>query len=276
MTDPAPDRGIARSEDTSAAGGPPIPLERGLDRQALERVLARAVELQAMGPTLPDVLTEEQIIQIGREVGLSPAIVRQAIAEERTRVAVPEEETWVGRMFGASRAMSTRVLHGQPDLLLARLDTWMQKRECLRVKRRYGERITWERARDMWSGIQRAFSGRDLALTRAYEVAATVTAVDERRSLVRLEADLGPTRRERARASGITAGVGVASGGTVAIVGALLAAPSALAIVAVTAGAAVPVLAGAGIAWGLARQQQQTTHRVQLALEQVLDQLEHG
>lgn len=257
---------------------PSVPAVRALDRRALERVLARAAELQAMASDAPDVLSEEQILDLGREVGLPAAHLRQAMSEERTRVAVPEEEGWVGRVFGASGATATRVVPGRPEDVLARLDHWMQKRESLKVKRRYGDRITWERTRNMLAEMQRAFdmSGREYALVRAYEVAATVNALDDRRTVVRLDADLGPTRAGRARASGITAGVGVASGGAVAIIGALLAAPSALAIAAVTGGAAIPVMVGAGSAWLIARQHLQTTHRVQLALEQVLDQMEHG
>ena len=72
-----------------------------IDRTALERVLARAAQLQMAagedtGPA--DGLSESQLLDVGREVGLSPAHLRQALAEERTRVT----EDPIGR-FDVSR-----------------------------------------------------------------------------------------------------------------------------------------------------------------------------
>lgn len=253
-----------------------MPVDRALDRRALERVLARAAELQAMSSDTPDILTEEQILELGREVGLPAAHLRQAMSEERTRVAVPTEEGWVGRVFGASHATATRVVVGRPSDVLARLDEWMRKRESLGVKRRFGDRMTWERSRNFISGLQRTFSmsGHDYALARADEIAATVYAVDDHRTMVRLDADLTELRRGHAQNSGLTAGVGVLSGGAVAVVGAILVAPTAVAFAAVTAGAAVPVIFGGAGAWLVARQHLRATQRVQLGLEQVLDGLE--
>ena len=69
---------------------PPPPSTRPLDREALERVLARAAELQATeaDPAEP-ALSEQQLIDVGKEVGLSPQHLRQAMAEERSRIVVP-------------------------------------------------------------------------------------------------------------------------------------------------------------------------------------------
>ncbi|MEI6741233.1 MAG: hypothetical protein WCK74_13070, partial [Gemmatimonadaceae bacterium] len=56
-----------------------------LSRQALERVLARAVELQATSATESDGITTERLLEIAREVGIDTASVRQALAEEQSR-----------------------------------------------------------------------------------------------------------------------------------------------------------------------------------------------
>ncbi len=69
---------------------PTPPPGRSLDRAALERVLARASELQAGVGDATESMTEDQLVELGKEVGLSPEHVRQAIAEEATRVAVTE------------------------------------------------------------------------------------------------------------------------------------------------------------------------------------------
>ena len=49
-----------------------------LDRAALERVLARATELQAHLADTPDHLTEKQLLELGSEVGISADHLKQA------------------------------------------------------------------------------------------------------------------------------------------------------------------------------------------------------
>ena len=89
----------------------PLPAPTGgkqtlLDRQALERVLARAAELQGSSamPDSGDLISEGQLHEIGKEVGLSPATINQALAEERTRISVPEERGLVAQIAGAGYA----------------------------------------------------------------------------------------------------------------------------------------------------------------------------
>src|SRR5688500_10151364 len=98
---------------------------RSLDRASLERVLARAAELQAgMGDT-HESMTEEQLVELGKEVGLSPEHVRQAIAEEQTRVAVPTLEGQPRGVFGPATVWAQRVLPGSQTDVLARVTRYM-------------------------------------------------------------------------------------------------------------------------------------------------------
>ena len=117
--------------------------------------------------------------------------------------------------------------------------------------------------------------GRGYALTRAREVAVTAFPVDEGRVLVRLDADLASSREARMRASGATAGVGVVSGGTLAALAAMVVVPGAAAVAAVAALAVLPSAVGIGAAWAVARGHTEVVARTQLALEQLLDRLEH-
>jgi hypothetical protein len=251
-----------------------LPVPRPLDHAALERVLGRAAELQAGSSETPEALTEEQLVEIGKEVGLSPQHIRQALAEERTRVVLAPEEGLAARLAGPGHATASRTVAGSPTAVLAALDSWMQREECLQVKRRYGERITWEARRDVISGVRRAMNlgGRGYALARASEIAATVTPVDEGRVLVRLDADVSDTRRQRLAAAGTTAGTGVVASGSLVAVGVV--ANAMLAVVLPLA--VLPIAAGIGAAYAVARSHRQTVARMHLALEQVLDRLEHG
>jgi len=165
-----------------------------LDRDTIERVLARAAELQASGGNDDgeENLSESQLIEIGKEVGINPTTLNQALAEERSRIAVPADQSLLSSITGPAIATASRAIRGSPSDVLASLDNWMQRDECLQVQRRFPDRITWE-PRSGWLGvIQRGFnvSGRGYHLCRANQVAATVVPIDGGRVLVRLDADL--------------------------------------------------------------------------------------
>ena len=239
-----------------------------IDRAALERVLARAAELQAAGGDTPDELTEAQLLDVGKEVGLSPQHVRQALAEERTRSLVPDRERGIlARVVGPAHVQAGRTVTGTATSVLATLDTWMQRQELLQVKRHLADRVVWEPRRDFFGAVRRALNlgGRGFALTRAHEVAATVVPVDASRVHVSLAADLTSHR------AGLSAQVGGFS-----VVGA--AATGALMVMGIaTAAAVLPViLLPSGVYLAARSVQARALSRAQLALEQVLDRLERG
>src|SRR6478672_7201879 len=124
---------------------PPVPAPATLDRSAVERILARAAELQTNAPTDPDGrLTEAQLESLAREVGLDPINLRQAIAEERTRSVVPDERGMLASMYGGAYATAQRTVNGRPADVLKALDDWMQRQEGLMVQRYFTDRIVWE------------------------------------------------------------------------------------------------------------------------------------
>jgi hypothetical protein len=252
-----------------------VPTGGELDRAAVERVLARAVELQASTPDRTGLLSESQILELGQEVGLAPEALRQALAEERTRTAAPVEAGMAARLFGPAHASATRTVRGAPDRTLWQLDQWMLRDECLQQKRRFPDRITWEPRRDIWGSLRRGFNlgGREYALARAREVGATVVPVDEERVLVHLAADLSSARTTRLRTGTAAAVVGVATTSAIAALAALFVVPAALP--AVIALSAVPTLAGVGGGYAVARGHGALVARTQVALEQLLDRLEH-
>ena len=247
-----------------------------LDRQALERVLARAAELQGAGaiPESSDLISESQLRDIGNEVGLSAETINQALAEERTRVNVPEEHGLVAQIAGASFATATRTVPGTQRDVLATIDTWMQREECLQVQRRFVDRITWEPQRGLFGKIRRTVnvSGRGYYLVDAGQVSATVLPVDGSRVVVRLDADIHASRSKRVGMGGVVATMGAAVSGIVGL--ALVVAHLPLVI---AAGAAVLPFAGGSVAaYKIARTHRTVLSSVQLALEQILDRLEHG
>ena len=242
-------------------------------RAALDRVLARAAELQMqVGDDVEGSLSETQLIELGKEAGLSPAYLKQALAEERSRVEVIEESGWVAGITGPGKVSASRTIRGRPAQLLAALDAWMDAEECQRVRRRFADRILWEPRNDFRAQVARGIQGRGRTLSCATEVAATVVALDDQRTLVRIDADVSGQRQNRLRLGALTTGVGTTGGvflGAMALV-AHTAAAVALGV------AAAPLALGAAVAYGVARGHRPTAHRAQLAIEQLLDRLEHG
>ncbi len=244
---------------------------RPIDRQALERVLGRAAELQAASPDssdAPDVMSEQQLIDLGKEVGLAPEHLRRALAEERTRVALPVEERGLtARLLGVAMVQASRDVDGTAADILPLIDTWMQQEEALIVKRHHPDRVVWEPHRGFTGNIRRALNvgGRGYALANAGEIAATFTAVGEGRTRVSLDADLS-TRRERLGWTAATLSLG-----GVASTGILMVLPFAAPV------AIIPMLVIPPLGVYAVRQtQMRAAMRAQLALEQLLDRLERG
>jgi len=250
----------------SSEGPKPSTLPATIDRAAVERVLARALELQAGGSgETQDQLTEAQLLDLAKEVGLDATHLRQALAEERTRVAVPEERGTLAWLYGGATVSAQRTVPGTPAQVLKALDDWMQRQESLKVKRYFSERIVWEADQGIAGTIRRVASGRGVALARANDVSATVIALDATRVVVRLDAHLCSHRANVAAVNAGLAGMAIVTGG-------VLAALSFPVLAAVA-----PFVVFAPASWGVGRSMHtRTVERAQLALEQVLDRLERG
>lgn len=239
-------------------------------RAALERVLARAAELQNAsgedGGRHADALTEAQVEEVAKEVGLSTQFVRQALAEERARIA-PVTITGSGigyQLFGVDRVACQRVVRGKPDRVLSALGRWM-KDEGLKIMRQQRDFIIWEPAKGVFESIRRAFGDSDYALTRTNEVTATVAPVDDEFTVVRLEAVLASFRAEKGHQTIVTTVFGGASTGALLLMGVMVP-------VAIVPAIVIP----AATYFGSRRSHQHALQRATLALEQALDRLERG
>ena len=265
---PAPRQSPSLPAEAPRAGTPALgAADERLGRDALERVLARAAELQAVDADPSDaMLTEDQLLEVGREVGLSPQHIRQALAEERSRVLVPEEHGGMARIFGAARVHASRTVRGNADSVFHSLDIWMQREESLQVKRRLSDRMTWEPRSGFITEVRRGLNlgGFGYHLSKAEEVAATVVPVDRERVLVRLEADLANVRFQRVASGGAMLGGGAV--GTAVLIALGFFAPIAV----------IPVGLAAVGGYFVSRSHAPLVARAQTSLEQLLDRLERG
>ena len=59
-----------------------------ISRDALERIVERAAELQAGERDIGDGLTTAEVLAMGKDVGIPDRFLRQAMLEEQTRTAL--------------------------------------------------------------------------------------------------------------------------------------------------------------------------------------------
>src|SRR5436853_377163 len=77
-------------------------------REALERIIQRAAELQAGERDIGEGLTEADVLALGNDVGIPARYLRQALLEERTRPPVEERGGVLGWLLGPGRLSAQR------------------------------------------------------------------------------------------------------------------------------------------------------------------------
>ncbi|MBI2072672.1 MAG: hypothetical protein HYW52_10180 [Gemmatimonadetes bacterium] len=243
-----------------------LPSGPRIDRGALERIVRRAAELQAGERDIGEGLTEQELYGLGQDVGIGDRYLRQALLEERTRAATETDRGVLIWLAGPRRVAAGRTIpRPRPDTERA-LHGWMTEGELLQVKRRYPEQTTWEAQQGAYASLKRAFGsrGRRYVLARARDVAGAITAVDERSCYVQLVADIGNAFNQQLTGAAVLSAAGLAGTGVALVVGVM--APVAI----------IPAAVCGALAMGVARRQRERAAETSVALEQVLDRLEHG
>jgi hypothetical protein len=247
------------------ADGMPAPI----DRAALERIIQRAAELQTADREIGEGLTTDQVMELGREVGIPGRYLQQALLEERTRIAHQGPEGVLGRAIGPATISAQRVVQGEREGIETILIEWMEKQELFSVQRHQPGRITWEPTGGFQAAYRRAVGAaggkkRPVMLAKADTVSCTVLALEPGYWNVNLTATARKRRNESVAGSAALAGAGAVGTGVLAAVGAIF--PLVL----------VPFPLGLGLGYLVVREYRPVVDRIQLGLERVLDQLEHG
>ena len=240
-----------------------------ISRDALERIIKRAAELQAGEREIGEGLTTNEVLALGKDVGIPDRYLRQAMLEEQTRIT-PEVATgtWAW-LTGPRSIVAHRVVPGDPATVERALSRWMTDEALLQPKRHYADRTSWEPKAGAFASIQRALAGkRRYSLAQADEITAQVIQLEPGFCLVRLEADIRQQRTKRISGGTVLAVIGWGLTGATA----LIAPPLALAQL-------LMLVPGVGLTIGgaaIARTYRGANERMLIALEQVLDRLERG
>lgn len=252
-----------------------------LPRTALERVLARAAELQNADPgEAGDTISEVRLVEIAREVGLDVTHVRQAIAEERAQLALPLAEggAWLSAV-GPAVVSAQRTVPGTPEQVLRALEAFLPRSEHMVPVRRTSDRMVWEPRRDPLGNFFRSLGsgGRRFDLVRLDQLVVTATRVDEARTVLRFDAVVDGARRAVR-----TATIGAAGAGALVVL--MASVPLLFFALAVPQVAAVTVALlsaiAAGVTWlswrTMVRTFRTMVSRVQQRVEFLLDEAQHG
>ncbi len=243
-----------------------LPSGPRIDRDALERIIRRAAELQAGEKDIGDGLTDQELYQLGQDVGIGDRYLRQALMEERTRALTQPDTGFLVWLAGPRRVVAARSIPRPRRATEAALHGWMMEGELLQVKRRHPEQTTWEAQQGAFASLKRAFGsrGRRYTLARAREVAGQVAEINEQTCQVQLAADISNGFVEQVTWAAALGVSGVIGSGMLITLGVL--APWALA----------PAVLCVPGAFMVARAQRRRADETAVALEQVLDRLEHG
>jgi hypothetical protein len=235
-----------------------------ISREALDRIIQRAAELQTGERDIGEGLTEMELIALGKDVGIPPRYLKQALLEERTRLLDAETKS---SFMGSPRLAAHRVVPGERGAVERALSLWMEDQELLRVKRRYPDRTTWEPQVGFLASMRRGIKagGRTYALTRASEISGQVTPLEAGFCHVQLSADVRNLRRERLGGAAFLGSLGIAGSGVALALGVLL--PVAV----------LPAVGGALIGMMVVRiGRRAQDEQIEVGMEQVLDRLERG
>ncbi len=241
-----------------------VPPDKRISREALERIIHRAAELHTKARDIGDQLTPDEVLELGKEVGIPTRHLQQALLEEGARDVAAGDQGMLVKLAGPKRLSATRTVPGRAAEVETALSHWMTAEELLTVKRRYPQGRSWEARKDFLAALKRSLGvgGRRYALARVKEILGRVEQLEDRWCHVTLIADLSNTRMERV----VGGAAFLTSGATFTAIAAVLGVAAAVAI--------IPAVAGVAGGVAIARSHRSQVERVQVAMEQVLDGLE--
>ena len=240
-----------------------------IDRAALERILQRATELQAAERDPGHDMTPDELLALGKEVGLPQRYLQQALLEEKARVGTGGEGGFIARLAGPASATAQRVVQGDVERVQAELISYMDEHEMLLVQREQEGAVLWEPIKGFQGAVRRSTAAfgrtsRGYLLDRVPSLRGTIASLEPGYVHVSLTADL------RARRGAFIGGGAAGAAGGVAGA-AILLALGAFPLIAIA-----PLVGGAALGFGIVRQYPPRVERVQLGLERALDFLQRG
>ena len=269
----------SRIESLNARRRPPDgarpPAGRQIPAEDLDVIVRRAAEIQQKdGSPGSQLLSEEEVVEIGRQVGLEPGHVRRAMAEVHAESLAPQSppgNRLLDLVAGTSWVEVRRVVAGDPTRVQQQIEMQLREQEKLVSLRRRPLRSVWEASGGVMHRLERSlnFSGKEYALAEARQVQLALAEIEPGWTLVTLGADLANKRDEVLYSAGGVIGFvavfGAVFSGTAMGYAIVLAALVALLVTAISAAVGIPWMR-----WATEKRR----NRVELILEGLLDRVD--
>lgn len=179
-----------------------------LSRPLAERVLQRAIALHHDEVHGPDRLSRDQLDQIARELGIDPAFVQMALADELTAHRDQPARSIRERILAPDRITAGRVVESDQAEIEKAIIQWLRGAEGFRPRAKTGSGYVWERD-DRWTTKLRVgLSSQAGSLRTLRTVTHRHTDLGDGRQLVELDAD---ARIVSNTGGGLVAGFGALS-----------------------------------------------------------------
>lgn len=229
-----------------------------LDEEAVQRVVRRAVELDADSDQVAGGVAPEALVEAASELGIAPEAINASLAIER--LGPEPDPARLDRLVGPRSVVVERTVSYPAAEAFDRLDEWLTAGHHLRRELRDGESGEWRKRGDLAAGMQRRARsiGGGAALGSVRLIVAHTSEIDSGRSIVRLSADRTVVRRTTAGTAGATT------------VGALTTA------VIVATPAAVVAIPGLAVAGAISAAGKHGSTKLGRELARLLDQIESG
>jgi hypothetical protein len=234
------------------------------DQEALQRILQRAAELQAGERDVSGSLDGNEVLALGRDVGIPERYLRQAMLEVGQAHAAPEPEGWIDEMMGLASVLAERVIRGDPRAVEEALVRYLETEEVFGVIRRSEGQVMLEPVGGWQAAVRRATGSKKFMLKKAERISATIVPLEAGLCQVVLRANMRDLRRQYI--GGAAALLSTAVAGTI-VLGALNAFWPVL---------LMPLPGAFGISWAIGKSYRTEAERTQLGLECALDQVERG
>ena len=240
--------------------------QRKVSSQELEAVIRRASELEAAGGGGEEALSEDEVLRIGRELGLSPLHVRQALAEVRGKQ--PAEPGLLARVMGPGIVSGSRVVQGEAGRVREKIERYLLDVEHMVIVRRQGGFTRYERGTGLGTAVRRVTT--QLSTRSRYaefglkEVDVSVQPLEDGYSMVTLSVDLSSNR---AAIFGGGLAIGSAVGTALAVVVGIAVDPAAALF-------GLPLVGAGG--WAARPAYHNVFENAQRRVESFLDRVQHG
>ena len=243
-----------------------------LDRDAVQRILMRAQELEPSGgpDADPAGIDPEALVAAASDVGIDPDAVRDSLAIERLTVSAPAPRR-LDRLAGPESVVVEREIPLSVTDALAGLDAWLTTVHRLVCDRRTDSSLHARRRTDVSARVGRTVAGwrgeGQLAGVSSLDVEAVPQVVGstpwQPRSILRIRADRHDARTARLAGGGLTGLAGAGAG----------AATVASDLVVVAPVVALPLMLGGYV---IARSGRGQSDRLELQLERLVTLIARG